>query len=669
MGKKLFSSISLLILVFSSVSPVFARSIVPTGLQAELDGMADDELIIKYKIKPALKNKIINKYKSLYSAHSKIAPEMTKQALSSIVDYYNLPIDEASPENNGYSRLASSAVYQNSPLSEHLRLAATDGSATTLLKLRGIHKLKLARLIAKMNAEKRSTSDYEVLAVYPNYLYQVTDIPNDPEYAVQKSLSQINVDKAWAKSQGEAVVVAVIDTGVDYEHKDLVNNIWSNSDEIANNGKDDDHNGYIDDTRGWDFVKKAGSSCLMGEDCGGRDNEPSDYNGHGTHVSGIIAAEQNNEFGISGVAPKAKIMPLRAAYSVGSSAYLKSSDVAEAVEYAIRNGADVINMSFAGSKLGILEDVVKRAQELGVVMVAAAGNSDSDIETFPAALDDVIAVGSVNEDGERSSFSNYGDWVDIMAPGARILSTAPDDGFAYKSGTSMSAPFVAGVAALVISKSKELKLSPQQVLERIISSSSSTASALVTQSQLSQLNADVNYPLQVDTMNVPRIAGLNQSVEFIGSGSEDNEEAAEYEWSSNKDGVLSTSAEFETDVLSAGDHNISLKVRGKSGDWSDPVSKTITIDSVTRVFTQSAEDVTARIVRHNGELIASMPITNRGYVEEYIWTSSKDGELKSHTRTFPITELSPGLHHLTLIVHDKRGFFSEPIERVVEIKS
>ncbi len=644
MGQKLFSSITLLILVFSSVLPSFAIS---TEIQSELDGMADDELIIKYKVKPIA----------------------AKEALSSIVDHYNLPIDEASPENHGYSRLSSSAVYQHSPLAQQLRMAATDGSSTALIKLKGMPKFKLRRLIAKINAEKLNNSDCEVLAVYPNYLYEISETPNDPEYSVQKSLSQINIDKAWSKSQGEGVVVAVIDTGVDYEHKDLANNIWSNSDEIANNGKDDDRNGYIDDTRGWDFVKKAGSSCLMGEDCAGRDNDPSDYNGHGTHVSGIIAAEQNNEFGISGVAPKAKIMPLRAAYSVGSSAYLKSSDVAEAIEYAIRNGADVINMSFAGSKLGVLADVVDRAQELGVVMVAAAGNSDSNTETFPGALDNVIAVGSVNSDGEKSSFSNYGDWVDIMAPGVRILSAAPDDSFAYKSGTSMSAPLVAGVAALVISKSKELKLSPDQVRERIISSSSSVGSALVTQSQLTQLNADVDYPLQVDSMQVPRISGLNQAVEFIGSGTEDNEEATEYEWVSDKDGVISKEPKFEIDSLSAGDHKISLKVRGKSGDWSDPVTKTITVDTVSRVFTQSADEVTARIVRHDGYLIASMPIANRSSVEEYIWTSSKDGELKSHARTFPITELSPGLHRLTLIVHDKRGFFSEPIERVVEIKS
>ncbi len=623
--------------------------------------MADDELIIKFKTKPALRKRLAAK-----TLAANISPELNKEALSSIVDYYNLPLDESAAENNNYSRLSSTAIYH--PLAQSLRMAASDGSTTSLLKLKGISKLKLHRIISKINAKKLNTEEYEIVAVYPNYLYEITDLPNDPEYGEQKALSQINIDKAWAKSQGEGVVVAVIDTGVDYKHRDLANNIWQNSDEIANNGKDDDHNGYIDDTHGWDFVRHAGSSCIYGEDCQGADSDPSDFNGHGTHVSGIIAAEQNNEFAISGVAPLAKIMPLRAAYSVGSSAYLKSSDVAEAIEYALRNGANVINMSFAGSKLGILADVVSRATELGIVVVAASGNSGSNTETYPAALVDVIAVGSVDSDGQQSSFSNYGDWVDIMAPGVRVLSTIPDDGLAYKTGTSMAAPLVAGVAALVISKSRELNLSPGQVRERIISSSVDTeSSTLVTQAQPTQLNADIDYPLQVDTMDLPRVAGAEQMIEFKAAGSEGDDKAASYQWSSDKDGILSDSADFETNALSVGDHKIALRVSGASGTWSEPVYKSLTIDAERRVFSQSAEELNAHILRHDGKFIAAVPLANRGYVEDYIWTSSKDGEIAGG-RMLPITKLSSGLHKLNLVIRDKRGFFSEPIERVVEIQ-
>ncbi len=639
-------------------------------LESELNSMVADEIIIKFRAKPKLKNKLVSKYKMSSSAGTRISSEANREILNSIAEHYNLPVDESAPENDGYSRLSSSHVYQagSSPLA--LRLASTDGSSTALLKLRkGTSKLKLQRAIRMIDAEKLSTDEYEVLAVYPNYLYEITTSPNDSQFSSQTALSQINIDEAWAKSKGAGVIVAVIDTGVDYDHKDLADNIWTNPNEIANNGKDDDNNGYIDDTRGWDFIKRAGSSCIYGEDCSGRDNDPSDYNGHGTHVAGIIAAVQNNEYGISGVAPKAKIMPLKAAYSVGYSAFLKSSDVAEAIEYAIRNGADVVNMSFAGSKLGVLSDVVKRAQELGVVMVAAAGNSGSDTETFPAALDDVIAVGSIDASGEQASYSNYGDWVDIMAPGSNIISLAPGGDLVRKTGTSMSAPLVAGVAALVISKSKELNLSPEQVRERIVNSSNSGSQTLVTSAAAAKLNADIIYPLQVDEMEVPRIAGFNQAVHFSGSGTEDKQEAADYEWVSDLDGLLSHESEFELDNLSPGNHKISLRVRNSSGDWSASVVKPLTIDSENRIFTQSNNKITARIRRHSGKLIASMPYSDRGFVEEYIWSSNKDGELKDSNRSIPVTELSPGLHKLSLVIHDRRGYFTAPIERVVEIKS
>ena len=653
------------------MQPLVLEAKLSPEIEAELKTMAADELIIKFRAKPRLKNKLVSKYKTSATAATKISSEINREIIDSIAQRYQLPLEESAPENEGFSRLSSNHVYQpNSNLA--LKLANRDGSTTALLKLRaGTSKLKLYRLIKVIEAEKLSTEDFEVLAVYPNYLYEISSSPNDPSYNSQTALDQINIDEAWSKSKGEGVIVAVIDTGVDYTHKDLVNNIWLNSDEIADNGKDDDKNGYIDDVHGWDFVKRAGGSCIFGEDCRGRDNDPSDINGHGTHVAGIIAAEQNNEFGISGVAPRAKIMPLRAAYSVGYSAFLKSSDVAEAIEYAIRNGADVVNMSFAGSKLGVLADVVDRAQELGVVMVAAAGNSGSDSKTFPAALDNVIAVGSVDATGNQASYSNYGDWVDIMAPGSNILSLSPGDDLMRKTGTSMSAPLVAGVAALVISKSKELNLNPDQVRERIINSSISNDSpSLVTAStRANQLNADIQYPLQVDDMEIPRIAGYTQTIHFSGSGSEDNQEASEYEWTSSVDGVLSFDSEFDASDLSPGDHKISLRVRNHSGQWSEAVVKPLTIDPERRLFTQKDDTVLARIRRHNGRLIAAMPLANRGYVEEYIWSSSKDGELNTTARTVPITKLSPGLHRLTLVVHDKRGYFSAPIERVVEIKS
>ncbi len=660
-----FLSIIWLILFCFQQLPLRAES----DLALELDAMAEDEIIVRYRPKLALKNKLVHKYKTAQFSSNKIHRELDSEIIKSIAKHYHLSVDEGEPTAHGYSRLSSNAVYHNpSSSSTRLKVNARDASSVALLRLRKkTSKLQLRRIISRMNSERLQTNDYDLIAAYPNYIFEITNTVDDPYYSSQKALEQINIDKAWSKSQGEGVVVAVIDTGVDYKHKDLANNIWQNSDEIPNNLKDDDNNGYIDDDHGWDFVKEGGLSCLASEDCDKRDNDPSDINGHGTHVAGIIAAEQNNEFGVTGVAPKAQIMPLRAAYSVGYSAYLKSSDVAEAVEYAIRNGADVINMSFAGSRLGVLEDVVKRAQELGIVMVAAAGNSSSSTATYPAALDEVIAVGSVDASGVVTEFSNYGDWVDIVAPGVAILSTSPDDGFARKTGTSMSAPFVSGVAALVISKSRELNLSPEEVRQRILSSSSDISKSGLLIASTAQLNADIVYPLQVDSMEVPRVAGLAQKVHFSASASEGDQSVKSYEWNSSIDGHLSSEADFEIENLSPGDHKISLRVENNAGDWSEPVSKTITIDKQARLFTQNVEKLSARIMRRNGRLMAMMPRSSDDFVEEYLWTSSKDGDF-SNERSFPITKLSPGLHKISLTLHDKRGYFSAPIERVIDIR-
>lgn len=286
---------------------------------------------------------------------------------------------------------------------------------------------------------------------------EAIDVSSNPDYAKQQYLDDHKIYDSWqyaadnGRNPGGSsdVVVAVIDTGVDYSHLDLRNNIWINTAEIPGNGIDDDGNGYIDDVYGWNFV--------------GDNNDPKDDNGHGTHVAGIIAAE-NNDIGSVGVAYNCKVMVLKAGNSSG---YFNNSDIAEAIRYAYMNGASVINMSFGGSVISMAaKDALENAYN-SCILVAAAGNDGAcnnlsckicqNVEVaYPAALPYVIGVMSTNHDGSRvSSFSNYDHYpydsteYEVYAAGEAIPSCWPGNRYAMLNGTSMAAPVVSGIAALL----------------------------------------------------------------------------------------------------------------------------------------------------------------------------------------------------------------------------
>jgi subtilisin family serine protease len=303
----------------------------------------------------------------------------------------------------------------------------------------------------------------EVDYAEPNYLYYATMVPNDPLYNGGNNpglwgLNAIHVDQAWDQTSGAGTVVAVIDTGLYLDHPDIRANVWRNEDEIANNGIDDDGNGRIDDTNGWDFANS--------------DNLPSDGHGHGTHVSGTIAAAGNNGIGLIGVAYGAKIMPLKALRDNGGGSAFA---IAEAINYAADNQADVINMSLAGQGFSnTLEQAVARALLMKVVVVAAAGNNSINSQyLYPANIPGLISVGSVaNVAGalpRLSYFSNTGPDIDVVAPGSNILSLKNDGGYKTLSGTSMAAPHVAGLAALI--RSKYPDFTPAQVRALLVNSS------------------------------------------------------------------------------------------------------------------------------------------------------------------------------------------------------
>jgi subtilisin family serine protease len=274
-------------------------------------------------------------------------------------------------------------------------------------------------------------------------------------------LDQINAPEAWAKGYtGQGVVVAVVDSGVDYTHPDLKDNIWTNSGEIPGNGIDDDHDGYVDDVHGWDFV--TGSST------------PLDADSHGTHVAGIIAAE-NNGTGITGVAPNAKIMPVRVLDADGNG---DLSTVAKGIRYAADKGANVINLSLGGQfSSPELTSAVQYAESRGAVVVMAAGNSGGAVPDSPArsAQQQGIAVGAVNRSKQLASFSNRAGRTRlnyVVAPGVNVTSTIPNDSYASYSGTSMATPYVSGVAALVLSANPNL--TPHQVETLVTGSANPT---------------------------------------------------------------------------------------------------------------------------------------------------------------------------------------------------
>ncbi|MBW4447263.1 MAG: S8 family serine peptidase [Spirirestis rafaelensis WJT71-NPBG6] len=255
----------------------------------------------------------------------------------------------------------------------------------------------------------------------------------------------VKAPEAWAKGYtGEGVVVAVVDTGVDRNHDDLKDNIWANSKEIADNGKDDDGNGYVDDVYGWNFDSS--------------DNNTLDVAGHGTHVSGTIAGENNN-FGVTGIAYDAKIMPVKVLSDSGSGSY---DAIAQGIRYAADNGANVINLSLGGDyPNSALESALKYASSKGAIVVMAAGNDSGLLPGYPAryANETGIAVGAVDKKNNLASFSNLAGFQPltyVTAPGVDVYSTLPGNKYTNYSGTSMATPHVAGVVALMLSANPNL---------------------------------------------------------------------------------------------------------------------------------------------------------------------------------------------------------------------
>lgn len=441
-------------------------------------------------------------------------------------------------------------------------------------------------------------------------------------YSESWGFEQIEAEKAWEESQGKGVVVAIIDTGVDYNHPDLWDNIWVNplvATDLNKDGKvnlddvDLNHNKFID--------ANEILTDIFGKDFVNNDSAPIDDSGHGTHVAGTIAAVANNSIGIAGVAPEAQILPIKVLSAAGSGSL---SSIAQGLQYTIDlflTNADiesmVTNNSYGGSGTSeLLEDMFNQAKEAGIISVAAAGNSNTNaIDTIPARYDSVITVGSVGYNKLKSGFSSYGSVVDIAAPGggdsndtnaanilsaislnSRLMQTRPqykitdsDSSpyfYARLAGTSMATPHVVGVAALI--KAKHPEWNPDEVQDTLVNTSQEflqnkqerIGSGIVNASTALSINSSYPFAKIIDLPNT--IAGITP-INFIASKSPNGLDVAKVELAWSQDLIewqaipiadSESVASFNTSVATNSDIFFRLKVIDKAGRTNTSIQST-----------------------------------------------------------------------------------------------
>lgn len=368
----------------------------------------------------------------------------------------------------------------------------------------------------------------EIKYAQPNYKMQLYFEPNDPYYHSRGHVggniddlwalkpNRINAEEAWdIVGMGgrrrlrlvDLLVVAVIDTGVDYNHPDIAANIWRNPNEEPDNNQDDDGNGLVDDIRGYDFSGNDRGRIIP-------DNDPSDSDGHGTHCAGTIAAIGNNELGIIGVAPEARIMPVK----IFPNAY--TNVAATGLRYAADMGADVLSNSWGPEVRCLsnpaLEEAIDYAHTAGCVVVFAAGNNNDDVRYYsPNNRPNVINVAATDYDDARAGFSNYGSGIDVSAPGVAVLSLRAagtdmyengrhivDENYYRADGTSMACPHVAGLAALILSHHPDFT---NEELRSAIRASADDLGVAGIDSFFGAGRIDANQALQIESVCIARM--------------------------------------------------------------------------------------------------------------------------------------------------------------------
>ena len=393
------------------------------------------EILVSYEVTKASKRTL--KGKAILHEHEQFVAHLQGKLLSPILDqkpvfrnYVNQLVQEdmsetqlqslvrqrhASRKGISLNQLPSFQTYN---FSRRIKLTVADED--------------LLSVFEELSHQKNNISPagYKITEVSLNKLYELAAEPNDPLFSEQYAHALTGASAAWEVERGNGeIIIGVIDSGIDPNHEDLVGNILPGTDFVSR-----------PQLETWQLIE--------GEDYFSPDNDPTDFGGHGTHVSGVIAARNDNNRGLSGVCPECKILPIR---TFASYLALEDEDedtngngrrdtverstttlveTAEGLIYAVNNGADIINMSFAGDRPWgrDFESAIRFAVDNGVVLIASASNENTSDRYYPAAYEDVIAVASTNEEDRKSSFSNYGTWVDVSAPGSNILSTVPTNG-------------------------------------------------------------------------------------------------------------------------------------------------------------------------------------------------------------------------------------------------
>ena len=367
--------------------------------------------------------------------------EFSRLGTDSQQEYENLGVASSKPARIGPYEAINASRIGASPDEEKLIMTVKEGE----------DPLAVAKRIEGLPG---------VLYAEPLYKVELYADPNDPGYAAQTAIKNTAVSSLMALSAGTEIKVAVVDTGVDYNHQDLVGRIDINTADNPGDNIDNDHNGYYDDTYGYNFY---------GYVAGLRNSDPMDGHGHGTHIAGIIAANKNNNLGIAGLYDRTKIIPIR---FLDPSGYGFQVDAAQAIYYAVSRGAKIINCSWGYYDYNTdLSDAIRYAIAHNVIIIAAVGNDANTTAEYPASFDNVLTIGSVMTNGQRSSFSSYTPQLELMMYGNSIYSLLPGNGYGYKSGTSQSAAMMSGIAAAFWGQHPEL--TGEQVKQLLVNSGSS----------------------------------------------------------------------------------------------------------------------------------------------------------------------------------------------------
>jgi hypothetical protein len=399
----------------------------------------------------------------------------------------------------------------------------------------GLH-WKLGPGISVEEAIARFQDHPAVQHIEPNYLLEANLVPNDPRLDELYGMintgqtggtpdADIDADMAWSVSTGDSgIVVAVIDTGIDYNHPDLAANMWTNPGEIPDNGIDDDGNGYVDDVHGYDFVND--------------DGDPFDDHSHGTHCAGTIGAVGDNGIGVVGVNWDVSLMAVKFLNSGGSGS---TADAVLSVDYATTMGANLTSNSWGGGGYSQeLYDAIARANAQDIAFVAAAGNgygTNTDTNPhYPSSYDlpNVISVMATDHDDAVADFSNYGPTsVDLGAPGEDILSTTPANSYGLKSGTSMATPHAAGVCALILSVNPNIPVSQmKQVLLDATDPIPSLAGQCVSEGRLNAFFAiaepDVDPPGMIDDLATTEATSNTMYLSWTATGDDGEVGTASY---------------------------------------------------------------------------------------------------------------------------------------------